>query len=105
LRVAAIVGSRPLRTPLPQKQKRPQIPYQFLITSHYYSYTALGANLKPKRNFDSGTKRHCQNFFLALIAICTVQSAAQMAQNGKNRRAIFTILRVCRIDVNLAIKP
>jgi len=34
------------------------------------------------------------------IAICAARSAAQMSQNNKNYRAIFIILRVCRIDVN-----
>jgi len=33
------------------------------------------------------------------IAICAALRAAQMAQNGKNRIAIFTILRVRRIGV------
>jgi hypothetical protein len=34
------------------------------------------------------------------MAVFAARSASQVAQNGKNRRAIFTILRVRRIEVN-----
>jgi len=33
-------------------------------------------------------------------AICAARSAAQMAENGKNRLAIFTIFRLGQTDVN-----
>jgi len=39
-------------------------------------------------------------FIVVDIAICAARSAAQMAQNGKNCSAIFTILRIRQIDVN-----
>jgi len=43
-----------------------------------------------------GASRRQSSFWVA------ARSTAQMAQNGKNRRAIFTILRDRRIEVFLS---